>query len=319
MAFRITRPGAFLVMRSLILALYHTRLEPCLPEKTRERLRRWWRTSRLRRWFHKRRAHELRARKAATVSVHGLFDEEEFVQVLHERGIQGGGVLFVHCSFNDLYTFSGSPMGVLSVLSTVVGAEGTLLMPAYTKIGQSKSPRLFNPAVEPTYTGVVNEIFRRSPGVTRSLHPRHSICGRGPLAAELLADHDKCVRADGPDSPFDRMRMRDDTQILTLGVVPGFVSFLHWVEDIDTTKLPFNVHLPHPIGCPVLCPDGLVRSVDDWQLKPGLRADFAQHSKNLSARAMSFTEYKGIGLGVYPMRVLADELLALRDQGVIHY
>ena len=38
----------------------------------------------------------------------------------------------------------------------------------------------------PSAVGLVNELFRRQPGVQRSLHPYNTLAARGPLAAELL-------------------------------------------------------------------------------------------------------------------------------------
>ena len=166
------------------------------------------------------------------------------MSTLQGLGLDAGGVLLVQTSFNDLHSFAGRPAELLAALQALVGAQGTLVMPAYTEDRDSDPPLELD--TMPTYTGIVNELFRRTPGVLRSLHPRHSLCASGPLAAELLAGHDACLYADGPGSPFDRLRMRDDARILTLGLPRAFTSFLHWIEDFEPQRLPLAVHEPQP-------------------------------------------------------------------------
>jgi len=277
--------------------------------------------NRIRRWMNKREASRRTKLRGIAKARYGTFDGGELFSVLRESGIPEGCVLFVQSSFNDLYTFAGSPLELLATLRKLVGPSGTLLMPAFSTNCFAKPPRLFDVTREPTYTGIVNEIFRRSTGVERSLHPRHSICAEGPLAKELLSGHELCIRADGPDSPFDRMRRRDDAFILTLGLEPGFVSFLHWAEDIDPSKLPFPVHVQNPVVCQVKDVEGQILTVKDWTVLPKVakRLDVVRFSRHLSFEAMNCWEYKGTAIGLYLVKSLAAELLMLRDKRIIHY
>ena len=292
-----------------------------IPKPIHDQLLFMWTKSRLRRWLNKRNLKLLRRKKAAAIVKYGTFDSAELIQVLKQHGIQEGDVLFYQGSFNDLYTFAGSAKDLIDVLVKTVGSTGTLLMPAYTDISNLKEPYLFDPTHEPTYTGMVNEIFRRIPGVTRSLHPRHSICGTGPLAKQLLIDHEKCTRADGVDSPFDKIRQLPNAHILTLGLPPGYLSFLHWIEDFEPEKLPFSIHNTKPVLCSVLLPDGSTCKVTDYLVKPTVAARLSYFSicKHLSVDSWKFTEYKGVKLGLYKVVPLANDLLAMRNLGIIHY
>jgi len=228
--------------------------------------------------------------------------------------------LFVHSSFNDLFTFTGSPLNVLEILFDLIGERGTLFMPAFSTNTFVNPPRLFDVKNEPTYTGIVNEVFRRWPGVIRSLHPRHSICGLGPAAEEVLSGHEKCPRADGPDSPFDRLRLKSNSWILTLGCPPGFVSFLHWVEDFEPEKWPFPVHIPLPVAAMVKDSDDRLIEVTDWPIRPEVGAvDFKRIAVFLSQSAMDYQMFRGVSLGLYHLKTLAEELLVLRDRGIVHY
>lgn len=212
-------------------------------------------------------------------------------------------------------------MELIGTLLKVIGDKGTLLMPAYTNNSLETPPRLFDVCNEPTYTGLVNEIFRRSPGVFRSLHPRHSICGIGPNAKNLLAGHERSIRADGPNSPFDHLRKRSDSFFLTIGLPKGFLSFLHWVEDFEPEKLPFQIHEDQHVNCWVQNYSGEEFEVSDWLLKPKIAASLSLKRvfKHISSDSMRFQSYKGIKFGFYPAKKLAEELIFLRNKGIIHY
>jgi aminoglycoside N3'-acetyltransferase len=64
--------------------------------------------------------------------------------------------------------------------------------------------------------GLLSEVFRRTPGVSRSLHPTHSVCAVGPLAGAITAEHHLGMTTFGARSPFARMA-EIDTVILGLG------------------------------------------------------------------------------------------------------
>lgn len=276
---------------------------------------------RIRRWRNSRENLRRKKLRANNIAQFGTFRGSELFSVLRDKGIFEGGVLFVQCSFNDLHTFAGTPMELLTTVRNLVGPSGTLLMPAFTSNCFSRPPRPFDVMREPTYTGVLSELFRRSPGVQRSFHPRHSICGIGPHAEHLLSGHHLCIRADGPDSPFDRLRGNSSALILTLGLPPGYISFLHWIDDYEPEKLPFPIHSSVPIKCPVIDPNGNKFEVSDWQVMHDIaeNLDYVSMSRFLSPKAINFFQHKGINIGLYSLAQLSEELIALRDNGVIHY
>jgi aminoglycoside 3-N-acetyltransferase len=230
--------------------------------------------------------------------------------------------LFVHCSFNDLFNFQGSPLDVLEILLNLAGERGALFMPAFSTNTFINPPRLFDVKNEPTYTGLVNEIFRRRPGVIRSLHPRHSICGSGPAAFEVLSGHEKCPRADGPDSPFDRLRLKNNSWVLALGCSPlASLSFLHWVEDFAPEKWPFPLYAPLPALARVRTADERLIEVPDWLIRPEVAdsIDLDRIATFLSPPALDYQTYKGIEFCLYHLKTLAGELMALLDKGIVHY
>jgi aminoglycoside N3'-acetyltransferase len=270
----------------------------------------------------RQRAAALRRRTRETsIASHGQFDAAELVATLRTLGIPSGCVLLVQSSFNDMHTFSGRPSELLDALRASVGPDGTLLMPAYTTEPQAGRSGPLDVETLPTYTGIVNELFRRSPGVQRSRHPRHSLCAQGPLAAELLAGHESCLYADGPDSPFDRLRQRDDAFIVTLALPAGFTSFLHWIEDIAPERLPVQVHEAAAKVYDVRGPTGQTIVVRDMQVRPEIasRLDLAPVARALTRAAFRLVRHRGIDIGIYAVRPFSEQLIALRDQGVFHY
>jgi aminoglycoside N3'-acetyltransferase len=302
-------------LKTIYFALYEK-----MPPAIADRLFEAWSRSSIRKFLRKRRAARMKVAKARALSTYGKVSIEELSRVLRDVGVAPGDIVFFQCSFNDLHTLDGSPLDLLESLRNLIGPSGTLLMPAYTHVPATGS-KPFRAALDGTYTGIVSEVFRRLPGVIRSLHPRHSICGAGPLAEQLLAEHQTCLRADGPDSPFDRMRRYPQAKILTLGMPRGYVSFLHWVEDFEPEKLPLAVHRKKQTTCSIELPNGKIVTVLDSQARSDVAARLSVDRlfRRVSADACRFSYFKGIAIGIYPMMHLARELLALRDDGIIHY
>jgi aminoglycoside 3-N-acetyltransferase len=275
----------------------------------------------IRRWKKRRLANKRKRARERAIARFGTIGPVDIVGELRKCMPSSDCVIFAQCSFNDLHTFRGSPTDLLQALQLLAGKTGTLLMPAFTSNTFSSPPKSFDVNREPTNTGIVNEMFRRTAGVIRSLHPRHSICGSGPMATTILSGHENCLRADGPESPFDRLRQLDNSFILTLGLPPGFVSLLHWVEDIEPSKFPIALYRESPVTCQVVDAKGGIRLVEDWVFldKMPTLTDFSRIPPHLSKCAMRFWDYKGISIGLYHTKTLADELIALRDRGIIHY
>ena len=290
---------------------YYSRLKHFLPTSSINYLR-----NKRRKYLAKKN----KKRKEFLLNKHGSFNSKNLHARLKQIGIKQGDCLFVQCSFNDLHTFSDSPMALLDCLKEVIGETGTLFFPAYTNVSKFKPNKPVNLKVVPTYTGIVNEVFRRSPKIIRSNHPRHSICGQGPLAKNILSDHHTCQYADGKNSPFDKMRKLSNAKILTLGLDDCYLSFLHWIEDIEPSKLPFRIHKKAPKQYELISTDGNLYEVNDFEIdKSIVKLALPLVCNKISTETMRLTTYKGISINMYLMKPLAKELKQLRDQGIIHY
>jgi aminoglycoside 3-N-acetyltransferase len=166
---------------------------------------------------------------------------------LRSLGVTPGTVLLVHSSLSSLGWVCGGSVAVVLALENVLGAEGTLVMPAHTgdlsepshwknppvpeswweTIRESMPP--FDPGVTPTRgMGVIVESFRRQEGAIRSSHPSESFVAKGPKAAVITANHSLDFPV-GEESPLARMYDLDGS-LLLLGVDFMNATTLHLAE-----------------------------------------------------------------------------------------
>jgi aminoglycoside 3-N-acetyltransferase len=151
---------------------------------------------------------------------------EEIVAGLRALGVEPGMVLMVHSSLSAFGRVAGGADTVIEALLEVVGPEGTLMMPAMG------GAAIFDVEATPSNVGTITDVFWRRPDVTRSIHPTHSVAGRGPLVDELIAGHLDQPSAIGPDSPWGKIARRADGYLLFLGVDQDRNTLLHTAEDI---------------------------------------------------------------------------------------
>lgn len=183
---------------------------------------------------------------------HGIYGNAELEIELRPRIPADFDILMVHSSISSMQPmYQGTARDLLNFLLQFVGPERTLAMPAFffgspesfNRAYYRKHPR-FDVRRTPSQMGLVTELFRRRPGVTRSLHPTHSVCALGPLAHELCATHHLSPFACGKRSPFAVMG-RYKTVIVGLGVeYYRSLTQVHCIEDClgDRFPLPRDTH-----------------------------------------------------------------------------
>ena len=248
--------------------------------------------------------------------IYGPVYTKELVSILKKKGIKNNDVLFVQSSFAYLYNFYSSPVQLVNLLKNLV-LRGSLFMPSYCL---SKKEKVYDHLRSPTYTGIISETFRRSKGVVRSFHPRHSICGIGKHVKQILHNHEKCTYADGKNSPFDKLRYFHNSKILTLGLAPFKISFLHWLEDINPKHFPVSLHNSKPtlIKCNI---KNKTINVKDFEIKKkySLRLNESKIKNFVNKKCYIYFNYKGISIGIYNLKLLSRNLLQLRDNNIVHY
>lgn len=185
--------------------------------------------------------------------VHGLkldyerrrfaFDDTDLLAALRDVGVEAGGHVLVHSSLDAFTGYSGKPTDVLRVLSESVGAGGVVLMPTIpfsgTAIEYARSGAVFDVRRTASRMGILPELLRRMPGVTRSLHPTHSVAASGRDAEALTRGHELVDTPCAAASPYGRL-VDVDGGSLFMGVDIESMTFFHAIEAWLEPAMPFS-------------------------------------------------------------------------------
>lgn len=171
------------------------------------------------------------------------FTPADLLQRVRALGVASGDMLLVHSSYDAFAGFTGKPSDVVAVLQDAVGDDGALLMPTMAFVGTAveyvRTGPMFDVARTPSRMGLVTEVFRRTPGVLRSVHPTHPVAVWGRDAQRIIADHHRATTPCGAGSPFARLLERQG-KILLLGAEIESLTFFHTVEEMLETRFPMS-------------------------------------------------------------------------------
>jgi aminoglycoside 3-N-acetyltransferase len=169
------------------------------------------------------------------------FGPGDLLTALRRLGLQDGDVVMVHSSFDRFAGFTGKPTDVIQVLQEAVGPGGTVLMPTLpftgTAVEYASRGGVFDVRRTPSQVGLLTELFRRSPGVLRSVHPTHPVAARGHHANQMLAGHHLARTPCGEGTPYARL-YEHDGRILCLGAGIESLTFFHYVEEALEPRMP---------------------------------------------------------------------------------
>ena len=157
-------------------------------------------------------------------------------QDLVSAGFSGGETVLIHSSMKSIGEVEGRAEGVLDFLCDFFH-DGLLVFPtlSYASVRETVNP-VFRPLETPACTGILPELFRKRPGVVRSLHPLHSLAALGKDAEEFTAGHEKFTTAFDPLSPWGKLVSRK-AKVLLIGVDLDSMTFLHAVEQWAGVKI----------------------------------------------------------------------------------
>lgn len=156
---------------------------------------------------------------------------ERIASELRALGVPAGSALLVHSSLRSLGHVEGGASTVIGGLLDALGPAGTLLMPALSYAAVNVASPRFDLLRTASNVGVVPETFRLMPGVSRSMHPTHSVCAAGREVPGLLAGHERDRTPCGPRSPY-RLLARAGGAILMLGCGLRPNTSMHGVEEL---------------------------------------------------------------------------------------
>ena len=201
------------------------------------------------------------------------YTKEQLLQQLKEMGIRSTDSLLVHSSMKSLGPVQGGADTVLDALQEAV-AEGLLILPTHTWKQMSEEYNVFNPETEPVCVGILPELFRKRPGVVRSLHPTHSVAVYGAGAREYILGEENCTTPCPPDGCWGRLK-DIKAKILLLGVTHTRNTYIHSIEESFDIPERFT---DKPTRFLVQMPDGTVKEVDMYRhynrINPHISEDF---------------------------------------------
>ena len=185
-------------------------------------------------------ARQKQMRRIYVESFHA-FSAEVLAREIAALGIGAGDTLLVHSSFDAFLGFTGKPTEVIAVLQNAVGAGGAVLMPTLpfdgTAVEYARRQLVFDVRRTPSRMGLLTELFRRSAGVARSVHPTHPVAAWGRDAAALVEGHYAARTPCGEGSPYARLLERRG-KILLMGTGIGVLTFFHTIEELVEHNLP---------------------------------------------------------------------------------
>jgi aminoglycoside 3-N-acetyltransferase len=171
------------------------------------------------------------------------FSKEDLAAELAHLGIVRGDLIMVHISFDQFRGFTGNLGDVIRALQSAVGETGTVAMPTLpfsgTAIDYVRSGQITDVAKTPSRMGLITEVFRRLPGVKRSVHPTHPVAAYGAKADELVRDSHLAQTPCGKGTPFFKL-LELNGKIVLMGTDIRSMTFFHAVEEILEPEMPFS-------------------------------------------------------------------------------
>jgi aminoglycoside 3-N-acetyltransferase len=239
------------------------------------------------------------------------YGADELTRAIRALSIESGDTLLVHSRFPRGGGFQGTPSDVIDCLLSVLGERGNLLMMSIPYRGSSQQyvegDPLFDVRRTPSAVGVISEVFRRRDDVVRSLSPLHPVLAHGPLAAWLVADHDKSPFSCGKGTPFDRF-LRLDGKFLFLDAPYSSLTFMHFVEDTFRPELPVPLYDAQPAS---------VRVKDELGRESRVRQWFFSHEARARRNFVTIERALELDGSLLATRVGNTRLLSVRARAVV--
>jgi len=248
------------------------------------------------------------------------FTPPDLQRALSQLGVLPGDVLMVHSAFDRFLGFHGGPVDVIRALQEVVGPGGTLMMPTIPFRGSAVEYALGEPVFDARQTvsrmGLITEVFRRAPGVVRSVHPTHSVAVWGSKADAIIAGHELADTPCGRLSPYAKL-LDYDGKILLAGVPANTMTFCYFVaEDLEPRlAVPVLTQERYPMRWKDR--DGTVRISQLRLFSPRLDHDLHPLFSELKRRDQWRERALGrLRLMLVRVRDIYDAAVALADRGL---
>ena len=166
------------------------------------------------------------------------YTSDDIIKILRESGVKPGRPLVVHSAMGSLYNYKGTAEELIDKIIEYLGPDGTLCMPAYP-INKFDNTKVFDVLNTPSAAGYLTEVFRKRPGVKRSLNQLHSVCALGKDADFITREHHLSRTCFDEHSPYYLIGQLGGYS-MSIGMPKWFVGTgEHVCESLLYGKLPF--------------------------------------------------------------------------------
>ena len=179
---------------------------------------------------------------------------------LIELGLSQGDVVVVHSSLSSFGEVDEGADTVVDAVLSVIGSEGTLIVPTYTY-----GLDIFDPSGSNSLCGAITEAARKRPNALRSGHPTHSVAAIGSLADVIVDSHEKVNAFARGSALFKALQAK--AKILQLGVTNTTNSMIHVAEEL--ANLPYLDRSRH-----VQFKNDQGKVISKWVRRPGCSHGF---------------------------------------------
>jgi len=253
------------------------------------------------------------------------FSPADLTSALIALGVTTGDVVLVHAAYNEFIGFTGRPSDVLESLRSAVSTSGTLLMPSMPFTGSAldyvRSGQMLDVRRTASQMGLVTELFRRSPGTIRSLHPTHPVLASGPEADRLLRDHPLAGTPCGRHSPYAKLT-EVGAKILLLGTGVAVLTYYHYLEEELESRLPRSPFTQETFAIAFRGYDGETRQVTtrlyDQELSARRRLGSIEHELRMRG-AWREQSVGRVSVVVLEARAISDAVRAMAERGSYCY
>ena len=183
-----------------------------------------------------------------------MYTKQDLIDSIIRIGVLPSDTLLVHSSMKAIGEVEGGADSVLDAFIEYMRDEGLLIFPTHTWDRIDEEYNVYNPMTEPSCVGLLTNLFRKRPGVIRSLHPTHSVAALGKDAEEFTSGEENvdtpCSRRGCYGKLYDRR-----AKILFIGCSLKKNTFIHGVE--EWSNIP-NRLMEKPRQLKIALPDGSI-------------------------------------------------------------
>ena len=203
------------------------------------------------------------------------FTTNDLENELKRLGLSKGDIVILHSSWRALIGYNGTPKELIDCILSIIGKDGTLLMPAFTN-----NKEVFNYS-DSTSAGYLSEFFRTNYNVSRSLNNVFSMCAYGKMADKLTKSHIQSDYYFDSNSPYYKS-MVNEAKILLIGLgkKPHKISLFHCIsyELKDSVKCYSDVYTLSKNGI-IIDKNRLKHTVTYIDRQPKFQNDTAKFKK----------------------------------------